>query len=141
MFELLRTFSNGNQLSPFAQFVDVARPFNALAASAGANPADVVETPDELRVEIDLPGFTGDAISVGFENDVLTIAAERKPEEVAGAAYLVAERGYGKVKRSFAINVPVDGGGIQAAYDRGVLKVTLPKRAEAKPRKIDVKVK
>jgi HSP20 family protein len=140
MFELLRTFSNGNQLSPFAQF-DVARPFAALAASTGPHAADVVETADDIRVEIDLPGFAGDAITVGFEDGVLTIAAERKAEEVAGGTYLVAERGYGKVRRSFAINVPVDGEKIQAAYDQGVLKVTLPKRAEAKPRKIDVKVK
>ena len=54
---------------------------------------------------------------------------------------LVSERGFGKVRRTFGIKVPVNADAIAADYEQGLLSVTLPKRAEAKPRKIDVKVK
>jgi HSP20 family protein len=140
MFELLRTFTNDRDfdrhLGPFA---DVAR--SALLPPLAVPAADVLETADALRVVLDLPGVLEEGISVGFENDVLTIEAERKIDGAQGEAFLVSERGSGKLRRSFTVNVGVDADRIEAAYERGVLTVTLPKRADAKPRKIGVKVK
>jgi HSP20 family molecular chaperone IbpA len=101
MFELLRTFANGHELTPFARFSDVARPFGAFAAIAGNNavPADVVETADALEVVLDLPGYARDSVAVSFENDLLTIEAERKAESLNGATHLVSERGIGDRSR------------------------------------------
>ena len=144
MFELLRTFSNGQDVfSPRTRDElarDFVRPF-AGWPTAVAPAADVVETADAIKVLLDVPGFDGDSLRIQFENDVLSIEAERKTREEKGETYLVAERGVGKFRRAFTVNVPVDAERIEAAYDRGVLAVTLPKRAEAKPRKIEVKVK
>jgi len=103
--------------------------------------SDVVETPEAIQVMVDLPGYDEGSLRIQFENDVLSIDAERKVREVKGETYLLSERGLGKLRRTFGVNVPVDADHIEAAYDRGVLTVTLPKRAEAKPRKIEVKVK
>ena len=72
---------------------------------------------------------------------MLSIEAERGARDEKGETYLLAERAGGKLRRAFTVNVPVEADHIEAAYDRGVLTVTLPKRAEAKPRKIDIKVK
>ena len=134
MFELLRTFSNGQDVfSPRAREAlprDFVRPFAAWQTIA-APASDVIETADALKVLLDLPGFDGDSLRIEFENDVLSIEAERKTREENGETYLVAERGIGKFRRAFTVNVPVDSEHIEAAYDRGVLTVTLPKRAEA----------
>jgi len=144
MLELLRTFSNGQDVfSPRTRESlarDFARPFAGWPTVA-APASDVVETADALKVLLDLPGFDGESLRIEFENDVLSIEAERKTRDEKGETYLLSERGIGKFRRVFTVNVPVDAEHIEAAYDRGVLTVTLPKRAEAKPRKIEVKVK
>jgi HSP20 family protein len=141
MFEYLRTLSNGHQLAPFGDAADFARPLLGWSPLANAAHADVHETDDAIRVELDLPGYASDSISIQFEKDLLTIEADRKREPNQDKSLIVAERGFGKVRRTFALKVPVDGERIAADYDRGVLTVTLPKRADVKPRKIEVKVK
>ena len=144
MFELLKTFSNGQDLfipRTRAEFGrDLAAPFSGWASTI-APVSDIIETAEQIKVMVDLPGFDADSLHIEFENDVLSIAGERRPREEKGETYLVAERRVGKFTRAFTVNVPVDADRIEAAYDRGVLTVTLQKRAEAKPRKIDVKVK
>ena len=144
MFELLKTFSNGQDLFTTRSRADLSR---ELASSfAGWTPtvapvSDIVETADAIKVMVDIPGFDADSLRIQFENDVLSIEGERKPNEQKGETYLLAERRVGKFARAFSVNVPIDADRIEADYDRGVLTVTLLKRAEAKPRKIDVKVK
>jgi HSP20 family protein len=106
-----------------------------------APPADIAETQAQLEVHLDLPGFKGDDIDVKVEDDVLTISAQRsveKTEEKKG--WLRQERGFGRFVRSFTLPNTVDGSKLAAAYKNGVLTVTLPKRAEAQPRSVKVKV-
>ena len=116
-------------------------PLVGWAPTVSGPTADVHETADAIRVVLDLPGYAGESLAIQFEKDVLSIEAERKREADAEKTLLVNERTFGKVRRTFAVKVPVDADRIAAAYDRGVLTVTLPKRAEAKPRKIEVQVK
>jgi HSP20 family protein len=144
MFELLKTFSNGQDLFTTRSRADLSR--ELASPFAGWTPtiapvSDIVETADAIKVMVDIPGFDADSLRIQFENDVLSIEGERKPQEQKGETYLLAERRVGKFARAFSVNVPVDADRIEAAYDRGVLTITLAKRAEAKPRKIDVKVK
>src|SRR3569623_3767216 len=128
MLELLRTFSNGQEnISPRTRESlarDFARPFAGWPTVA-APASDVVETADALKVLLDLPGFDGESLRNEFENDVLSIEAERKTRDEKGATYLLSESGIGKFRRVFTVNVPVDTEHIAAAYDRGVLTVTL----------------
>lgn len=145
MFELMRNLHNGQPLlfggSVFDELAERTRPSTTRSAAAAAAPADVDETADAIRVLMDLPGLDGDKITINFKVDTLTIEAERAAPKVAGEKSLLRERGFGKIKRTFTVNVPVDSERVQAAYEHGVLTVTLPKREEAKPHKITVEVK
>lgn len=141
MFELLKAFSNGHDLVGFAEIPRQVTRAPSGWPLAAAPTSDVTETADAIQVTVDLPGYDEGSFKIEFENDVLSIGAERKPRDAKGETCLLSERGVGKVRRTFGVNVPIDVDAIGASYDRGVLTVTLPKRAEAKPRKIEVKVK
>src|SRR6266851_1778026 len=136
MFEILRTLSNGYDLGSNGDFTgDLAKPLLGWTPVADGPPADIYESADAIRVVVDLPGYSGETIAIQFEKDLLSIEAERKRDADPGKALLVRERGFGKVRRTFAVKVAVEADRIAAEYDRGVLTVTLPKRAEAKPHK------
>ena len=145
MFELVSRFNPGNgraAADPVAKaWADLALPALGWAGVSFAPAADVVETKDAIVVRVDLPGYKGDEIGLKVENDVLSIEAERKATpEVAGETYHRSERGFGKVARSFSLPIGVDTARTEARYVDGVLEITLPKRDEAKPRTIAVKI-
>lgn len=103
--------------------------------------ADIVETENALELRVDLPGHDPKGIQVKLEGDTLTIQSERKSEKnEQGRTYLRSERTYGAFARSFVLPATVDGQRCEARYENGVLTMTLPKRDEAKPRRIDIKV-
>jgi HSP20 family protein len=104
--------------------------------------ADVVETDEAVTVRMDLPGHDPKAIHVEVENDVLTVRSERRSEtsEKDGRMHR-RERSYGLYARSFALPAVVDASKAEARYENGVLTVTLPKHAEARPKRIAVKVR
>ena len=100
-----------------------------------------VETADAISVRMDLPGHDAKDIHVNVENDVLTVRSERKTEtQEKGETLHRSERSYGLYTRSFVLPAPVDAQKAEARYENGVLSVTLPKREDAKPRSIDVRV-
>jgi HSP20 family protein len=104
-------------------------------------PAEVVETDDEIRFEVEMPGFRQDDIDITLENNVLTIAGEKKVQRAEGSKdtdYRLFERRYGRYQRSFTVSPAVRGENCQASYADGVLVVRLPKSEDAKPRRIRV---
>lgn len=102
---------------------------------------DVVDDEDAFLVRATLPGLTPEDIEVSVEDDVLTIKAERSEEhEESDENYLLRERRYGSYHRSVRLPVGVDGENVTAEIKDGVLTLTLPKREEHKPKKIEVKV-
>ena len=113
----------GTQAAPFAPYA-----------------VDVREDADHIYVEAELPGFVKDEIDITLENSTLTIAAERKVEnkQQPGGDFLLNERRYTRFLRSFTLPPTVDEGSVQANLTDGVLKITLNKREETKPRKIKV---
>ena len=100
---------------------------------------DIYETENELVVKADLPDVEAKDIDVRVENQTLTIAGERK---FAGSSnekgYHRIERSYGNFVRSFAVPNAFDTDKINAAYNNGVLTVTLTKKETAKPRQIKI---
>jgi len=152
MFELRRTFTthNGKGNDPRdgrdpieRAWADFALPALGWTTQAPRVPAaDVVETADEIVVEIDLPGHKEDELQIRVDGDVLTIEAERKTERAqTGESYQRSERLQGKVARSFTLPANVDSSRTVANYEAGVLRIKLPKREEAKPRTIPVNAK
>jgi HSP20 family protein len=104
---------------------------------AWAPAVDIFETSDrEYVIKADLPAMKREDIQLTFENHVLTISGERKPESLEGLHR--SERFHGEFTRSFTLPPTVDGNGITAAYKDGVLTVRVPQREEAKPKQIEV---
>ncbi len=103
---------------------------------------DVREDSDAISVQAELPGLSPEDVHVKLENGVLTLSGEKHVQQEKGEGdYRVVERQYGKFLRSFTLPDSVDADEIDAAYSHGVLTVTLPKLAKAKPRSVEVKVK
>ena len=103
---------------------------------------DVFEKGDKFVVKAELPGMKEDDIDISVVGDTLRIKGEKKTEtEVKEEDYYRSERSYGSFFRSIALPPTVDANKIQADYEDGVLEVTLPKRAEVKPKKVAVTAK
>ena len=104
--------------------------------------ADVAENESEFVVKIELPGVPKDDIRITMQDNVLTVAGEKKHEkESKGSDYHRTELSYGAFQRSFTLPAIVKADNIEASYNDGILQITLPKAEEAKPKQIEVKVK
>ena len=101
---------------------------------------DIREDTDRVYIEADLPGFKKEEVEVTFENQTLTISAEHKEEQKdqKSGDWLLNERRYARFLRSFTLPPTVDVQKVDAKLQDGVLKLTLNKREETKPRKIQV---
>jgi HSP20 family protein len=88
----------------------------------------------------ELPGMTREDVQITLENNVLSIAGERKFEkDVKGESYHRLERTFGTFARSFTLPANVKTDKVEATFKDGVLTVTLPKVEEAKPRRVEIK--
>ncbi len=115
--------------------------FNGLARESEriSPPVDVVEDRDSYRFTLDLPGLKSDSLEVKVEDGLLVIdAARNEPVWAKDARVHRAERAYGRIRRAFRLPGDVGHDTIKAVYKDGVLEVTVAKRPEAKPVKIDV---
>jgi HSP20 family protein len=102
---------------------------------------DIYEQDGNIVMKAELPGVDPKAVDIRLENNTLTLRGERKlDKEVKEDNYHRVERAYGTFSRSFTLPTVVDQGNIKAEYKDGVLKLTLPKREEAKPRQIQINV-
>src|SRR5947209_20286198 len=113
----------------------------ALTTSTFAPPVDVYEDEHNVTLKIEVPGIDEKDIDVQIENNKLTVHGERKFEkEEKEENFRRVERQYGSFTRLFTLPNTVDPEQVSATYDKGVLKITLAKKAEAKPKQIKVNV-
>lgn len=132
---LTRNFFNG--WDPFRELGTITKQASVPAFVAKF---DVKETDDAYLLRADLPGVKKDDLDVTLDKGVLTISGKRDEESTKeGETYHVYERSYGSFTRSFRLPDLASGEGIDADLSNGVLEVTIPKRAEAKPTKIELK--
>ena len=103
--------------------------------------ADVSETKDNLVVKLELPGVDPKDVTVSVTDDLLSIKGEKKQkkEEHDERSHSV-ERYYGAFQRSFRLPRGVRTEKIEASFDKGVLKIVVPKSEEAKKKEIEIKV-
>ena len=119
----------------------VESPDEALTTSNFAPPVDVYEDEHHITLKIEVPGIDEKDIDVSIENNTLTVRGQRSFEkDEKEENFHRVERMYGSFTRSFTLPNTVDPEQVSANYDKGVLKVRLAKRAEAKPRQIKVNV-
>ena len=104
-------------------------------------PVDVYEDENSIQVRLEVPGIDEKDIDIRLENNVLTVRGERKFEkEEKEENFHRVERRYGTFTRSFTLPSTVNSEDVLADYEKGVLKIRLPKRAEAKPKQIKVNI-
>ena len=140
------------RFDPFREFVTLQDRMNrlfrenqpdgrdeALTTSSFAPPVDIYEDEHNITLKIEVPGIDEKDIDVRIENSTLTVHGERKLErEEKEENYRRVERQYGSFTRTFTLPNAVDSEKVEAHYDKGVLKVQLAKKSEAKPKQIKV---
>ena len=139
-------------IAPYRTSTDIFRPLledflgpvadnNRFGALMRAPAADVIETENDIRVIVEMPGIKPQDLNVDIENNVLSIRGEKHEERTEGdegSTWHLTERRYGQFSRSFVLPRDVDADGIRAGFEHGVLTVTIPKSERAKRRRIEV---
>jgi HSP20 family protein len=112
--------------------------------NAKAPAMDISESESAFMVKAEVPGVSREDLDVTISDGVLTISAEphkeKKDEEKSGRL-IRQERYNGKFVRSFRLGVDIDETKVEAHYEHGVLNLVLPKTAQVKPRKVDIKIR
>lgn len=103
-------------------------------------PADIYESENEYVIKADMPGVAKDGVDVTFDNDVLSINGKLSAADNSEGTLRFREYAAYNFCRSFNLGGDVEAAGITATMDNGVLTLTLPKREELKPKKIQVTV-
>ena len=110
-----------------------------LAAGTFVPPVDVYEDEQNLVLKLEVPGVNEEDLNVSLENDTLLIQGERKFEkEEKEENFHRIERRYGAFTRTFKLPNTLDPEKVEANYEKGILKITIGKKAEAKPKQIKV---
>jgi HSP20 family protein len=124
---------------PFREFDRLAQ--QLLGAGTTSRPAvmpmDAWREGDTFVLEFDLPGVNPETVDIDVERNVLTVRAERSPKN-GDWELLAAERATGLFSRQLVLGDNLDLERVEAAYDAGVLRLTIPVAERAKPRKIEI---
>ncbi len=113
----------------------------SLNTGAFVPPIDIYGDEHSIRLKLEVPGVDEKDLDIKVENNTLTVRGERKFEkEEKEENFHRVERRYGKFTRSFTLPTTVNTEDIKADYAHGVLKITLAKRTEAKPKQIKVNI-
>jgi HSP20 family protein len=131
-------------LDPFQELHRMQRDMNRLFADY-ASPADQFPTlnlcgnESEAVLAAEIPGVDPKAVEISVVGNVLTLEGERKAEaDVTPGAYHRRERGSGKFLRSVRLPFEVEADRVQAKYEHGVVRITLPRKESTKPRRIAI---
>lgn len=120
--------------NPFSDFDNLEKAFFQNTGLAEFK-TDIKDIGDSYRLEADLPGFKKEDISISLDGDCLTIGAQRRTESEEtdkNGNFIRRERSYGAFSRSFDVS-GIQQEAIRAEYTDGVLKLTLPKKANTLP--------
>ena len=116
----------------------VQRPANGAADRYVSPRSTVYQSPEAVILELEMPGVTKDGLEITVENDELTITGRRDRPADEGFEVVHQERHLAAYHRTYILSERIDTSKIGAGFENGVLRMTLPKSAEAKPRKIHI---
>lgn len=133
MDRLFDEFSGGFELAPLAR---------AWSGDGVLVPdIDVAETDDDIQLSVELPGVDEKDVEVSLADGVLTITGEKKAEtEKKGKSFHRIERSYGAFRRALALPVEIDENKVDAAFAKGVLKITIAKKPGGKSATRTIKI-
>ena len=124
---------------PFPDFFDRAADDAETSDLYGVYPVDIHEDDTQIHVEAELPGFTREQIDVTLDGGVLSITAHRDEQPERPGTTHLAQRRFTRINRRFSMPDSLDEQNVEAKLEHGVLHLTLAKRPEVQPRKIEVK--
>jgi len=101
-------------------------------------PMDAVRRGDQVELQFDVPGVAPDSIDVSVERNVLTVKAERSWWPAENDEILARERSQGAYTRQVMLGDQLDPERLEAHYENGVLRITVPVAEQAKPRKVEI---
>src|SRR5688572_20509105 len=146
---MLPSLWNRGTVMPIERLIEISREMDRLFENGGrvtptgdpswVPPMDVFETAEEICCQLEVPGLSRENIDIRVENNLLTIAGEKKYEQRQDekeTGYRHSERRYGRFERSFTLPRTIDADRVRANYENGVLTLSLPKAEQSKPRKI-----
>ncbi|HUS70227.1 MAG TPA: Hsp20/alpha crystallin family protein [Anaerolineae bacterium] len=114
----------------------------AMPTLSSVFPVDVYREDGSLVIKAEVPGVTSDELDITVKDNVLTISGETKgEEEVEEENYVRRERRYGSFSRSLALPVEAEGDKAEAAFEDGVLTVTIPIAEEPQPEAVKIELK
>ncbi|QZY28805.1 Hsp20/alpha crystallin family protein [Nocardioides coralli] len=122
---------------PFRDFDRLTQQLLGTTNRPAVMPMDAWREGDHFVIEFDLPGVARDSIDLDVERNVLTVRAERVPRN-GDWEMLATERPRGVFSRQLVLGDNLDLDRIEAGYDGGVLRLTVPVAEKAKPRKIEI---
>ena len=123
---------------PFRDFDRLTQQLLGTTNRPAVMPMDAWREGDTFKLEFDLPGVSPESIDLDVERNVLTVRAERVPARNQDWEMLASERPRGLFSRQLVLGDNLDLERIEASYDAGVLKLSVPVAEKAKPRKIEV---
>ncbi|HEX4196351.1 MAG TPA: Hsp20/alpha crystallin family protein [Caulobacteraceae bacterium] len=144
--EMNRWFDDAfRQVAGFGLFpaMRAVRPFAAGGAAPlfGMPATDIKETDDAYLLDVELPGLTREDVDLAINGDMLTLSGHKaETRDDASASYRISERRFGRFERAFPIPADVKRDQIKAEFRDGVLKITLPRNAEAGPQKSKIEI-
>lgn len=152
---LSRPFRGLGLNDPFKELFELQKNLNSLfegnlgkatgeetALNTWTPAVDIYEDNDTFLLKLELPEMNKEDIKVNLNENVLAISGERRFEnEDKRDGYHRVERSYGQFYRSFTLPPNVNTEAINAEYKDGILRLSLPKREEAKPKQISVNIK
>jgi HSP20 family protein len=125
--------------SIFDRFFNRTGSGDGRSAAVWSPSTDLVETDEDFRLRLDVPGMTKDDISINLQNRTLTVSGERTSERSEeDEEHVRVERAFGTFHRSFTLPEAVDADHIEATYDNGVLTISVPKTEESTRRQIEI---
>jgi HSP20 family protein len=125
--------------SLFDRFFDQRSDDNDSPSAVWSPSTDLVETDDDFRLHLDVPGMTKDDITINLQNRTLTVSGERGSDRTDEREEFVrVERAFGTFHRTFTLPDTVDADHIEATYDNGVLTINVPKTEERTRRQIEI---
>ncbi len=123
---------------PFREFDRLAQQAFGTATRPAVMPMDAYRTGDTFVVEFDLPGVDPNSVELTVEKNLLTVHALRDRSDNDGAELIVSERPRGSFSRQLFLAETLDTENIEAVYDAGVLRLSIPVAEKAKPRKVEI---
>ena len=133
------------RIDPFRELANLFENFadgtgkDQLMAGSFVPPVDIYEDEHNLVLKLEIPGVSEANLDIQVENNTLTVKGERKFEkEEKEENFHRVERRYGSFLRTFRLPNTVDTETVEANYEKGVLRINLAKKAEAKPKQIKV---